>query len=254
MKFKWRFLIGILSFSLTAFCWEFLAYKNIINLFILPPPNKIVHTFFELIQNKELIHHLTSSLFRVGLGFFMAMIIAIPIGLLLSLNRISYSILFPLLNFLRPIPPIAWMPLAILWFGIGHGPAIFLTMIASFFSVLLGTMFGISEISNDHLNVARCFEASKWLTFKSIIIPAMLPQVLNSLRIGFGLSWMAVVGAEMISSNSGLGHMIIVAQDSLRSDIVIVGMITIGATGIFLDLVFKGLTNHLVIWKDYDKN
>lgn len=252
MKNKLTLLLGLSSFAFVVLLWEVLAIKSLINVFILPPPHQILKTLIDLFLTGELLHHLGVSMFRVTTGFVLAVIIAVPLGLLLSLNKTADAILFPLLNFLRPIPPIAWMPLAILWFGIGHGPALFLTMIASFYSVLLGTIFGVKEISQDHLNVARCFEASKWLTFRSIIVPAMLPQMLNSLRIGFGLSWMAVVGAEMISSNMGLGHMINSAQDSLRSDIVIAGMLTIGLAGLMIDLGFKKLSRTLIKWRDND--
>jgi sulfonate transport system permease protein len=112
-------------------------------------------------------------------------------------------------------------------------------------------MMGVEEISKEHLNIARCFQASKWLTFKEVIFPASFPSLFHGLRMGFGLSWMAVVGAEMIASTSGLGHMINVAQDSLRTDIVIIGMFTIGFTAYFCDYIFKKLGAHFMIWRDY---
>ncbi|MGZ3787026.1 MAG: ABC transporter permease [Bacteriovorax sp.] len=240
---------GLVTFLILAAIWEISARLGWINAFILPAPSRMIATFIEMLKTGELYQNVLVSFLRVGTGFLLACVIAIPLGFALSLNSTTKNFLFPLFNFIRPIPPIAWMPLAILWFGIGHGPAIFLTMIAALFTILFGTMFGVEEISKEHLNVARCFQASSWLTFKDVILPASFPSLFSGLRLGFGLSWMAVVGAEMIASTSGLGHMISVAQDSLRTDIVIIGMATIGFTAYFCDLLFRFIGNLLMPWR-----
>ena len=245
-----KFATGFSTFLLFGLTWEAAARFELINIFILPPPSKIVSSFFVILRSGELTHNIAVSLLRVGIGFSLASTIAIPLGFCMALNNNARNFLFPFFNFFRPIPPIAWMPLAILWFGIGHGPAIFLTMIAALFTILFSTMLGVEEISKEHLNIARCFQASSWLTFKEVIFPASFPSLFYGLRLGFGLSWMAVVGAEMIASTSGLGHMINVAQDSLRTDIVIIGMFTIGFTAYFCDLIFKKLGSHFMVWRE----
>lgn len=240
---------GLFTFLLIGLVWEVLAHAGMINIFILPAPSKIVLSLIEIIKSGELTTNILVSLGRVGLGFCLACLVAIPLGFAMAMNTTMRNFLFPFFNFFRPIPPIAWMPLAILWFGIGHGPAVFLTMIAAVFTILFSTIFGVEEISKEHLNVARTFQASSWLTFKEVILPASFPSLFSGLRLGFGLSWMAVVGAEMIASTSGLGHMINVAQDSLRTDIVIIGMFTIGLTAYICDLIFKKAGSYFMPWR-----
>ncbi|MGZ3726338.1 MAG: ABC transporter permease [Pseudobdellovibrio sp.] len=245
-----KLIPGLISFAVIIFLWELSAHFNWINIFILPAPSRVAVTFYEVLLNGELLTDIAISFIRVGLGFFLAAVLALPFGFLMAFNSRFSAFCLPVFNFFRPIPPIAWMPLAILWFGIGHAPAVFLTMLAAFFTILFGTLFGVDSISPDHLRVARCFQASKWLTFTDVIFPAAFPSVFNGLRIGFGLSWMAVVGAEMIASTSGLGHLISTSQDTLRADLVIIGMFSIGLTAFVCDWIFRKVGLLFMPWKD----
>lgn len=201
-----------------------------------------------MIESGELLIDIWESATRVFAGFAMAALIGTPIGLLIALSdRVRWS-LDPLLQFLRPIPPIAWIPLTILWFGLGNGPAYALTMIASFFPIVLNTYFGVQRIEAQHIDVARCFGASRALRLRALILPAALPSILTGWRIGFGTAWMAVMAAEMVASHTGLGYLIQVSQNMLRTDRVLVGMVSIGLVGFVLDRLFVALQSRWVRW------
>lgn len=196
----------------------------------------------------ELALDIIFSLKRVLTGFAIALIFGIPLGLFLGINKKAKSILSPFINFFRPIPPIAWIPLAILWFGVGDHLSYFITMIAAFFPIFLNTLTGAENVSQQHLDVARCFGANKFMVLFHVIIPSALPHILSGIRVGIGFSWMAVVAAEIVTSFSGLGYLITVGQQMLRLDQVIVGMIAIGLTGLLMDNIMIQIKNKFVQW------
>jgi ABC-type nitrate/sulfonate/bicarbonate transport system permease component len=234
--------------------WELLCYANVINKFILPPPHVIAKSLSLLIMTGDLLNHLLNSIFRVGIGFLLSIIIGIPFGMILYEYKFLNYLFSPLLSFIKPIPPIAWMPLSLLFFGIGNGPAFFLTFISSFGPLAFSTYWALKDISSDHLDVGKCFQLNLVNRWRYILIPAALPKILDSVRLAFSLSWMAVVAAEMISAKNGLGFLITSAQDTLRSDIVIIGMISIGFLGYLFDWLMKILILKLFPWKMYDRN
>ncbi|MBX3021753.1 MAG: ABC transporter permease [Bdellovibrionales bacterium] len=218
------------------------------NPFLLPSPTAVVIAFIELLKSGELLLDIWESSSRVFAGFALSVLIGTPLGLVLALSpRWRWSV-DPLLQFLRPIPPIAWIPLTILWFGLGNGPAYSLTMIASFFPVVLNVYFGVSRIDPQHLDVARAFGATAGQRLREVIWPAALPSILTGYRIGFGTAWMAVMAAEMVASHTGLGYLIQVSQNMLRTDRVLVGMVCIGFVGFLFDRAFLKLQEHWVRW------
>ena len=232
--------------------WEVLSRMNLLNPFLLPKPSQLANTFWLSLLDRSILIDIFESTRRVFAGFLLSTLIAIPLGILLSLSQRFRVVLFSFFNFLRPIPPIAWIPLTILWFGIGDGPAYFLTMIASFFPILLNTMTGVERLPEQYLILSDVFGLTRAQKVKHIILPAILPYILSGLRIGFGVSWMAVVAAEMIASSSGLGYLIHVSQDMLRTDRVIVGMVVIGFLGLCFDRLFLYLVDRFTPWnKEY---
>jgi ABC-type nitrate/sulfonate/bicarbonate transport system permease component len=249
MSFKVKNISGIFVCAFSILAWELLTKYHLINHFILPAPHKIFESFLAIVSSKELFIHIFASFIRVGMGFFLSVSIGIPLGMLLYEFKILHSIFSPMLSFIKPIPPIAWMPLSLLFFGLGNAPAIFLTFISSFGPLVFSTYWALEEISEDHLDVGRCFNLSFINRWKFIIIPATLPKIFDSIRLAFGLSWMAVVAAEMISAQNGLGHLISSAQDTLRSDLVIIGMLSIGAIGFSFDWLMKVLIRKFFPWK-----
>lgn len=220
-----------------------------VNPFILPSPQAVFSGAFDLLRSGELFSDLSASTRRVVLGFCFSVVIGTPLGLAMALSPFLKGLVDPILQFLRPIPPIAWIPLTILWFGLGEGPAYALTAIASFFPIVLGTYFGASEIDSQHLAVARVVGASFPLRLRYVIWPATLPSILQSYRIGFGIAWMAVMAAEMVAAQSGLGHLIANGQNMVRTDLVFVGMMTIGLAGYLFDRAFVKLHSRVIRWR-----
>jgi ABC-type nitrate/sulfonate/bicarbonate transport system permease component len=228
--------------------WEWGARTGGLNPFLLPAPSAIAATLAGMAASGELMRDLAESLSRVGIGFALAAAIGVPLGLAIGLSKTANHAFAPVVQFFRPISPLAWIPLAILWFGVGNGPSYFLTMIAAFFPIVLNTHFGVRSIATQHLRVARCFQAGRWLTLRRVIWPAALPFIASGCRIGLGIAWMALVGAEMISAHSGLGYLVHVSQDLLRTDRVIAGMIAIGAAGFTMDFCLRKIERRLCPW------
>jgi ABC-type nitrate/sulfonate/bicarbonate transport system permease component len=234
-------------FLLLIVLWEIAGRTGLINKFLLPAPSVILST--EILKDSQLLVHIFSSLYRVVVGFAIATISGIGLGFLVGLNKRIRFYLMPVISFLKPIPPIAWVPIAILWFGLGNGPSFFVTLVASFFPIFFGTLTGVEDMDSQYFNVAQCFGAGKWQVFKEIVFPFTLPFIFSGLRIGLSVAWMCVIGAEIVSATSGLGYMIEVSQQMVRTDNVIVGMIIIGICGIILDRMIVRVSERYTSWK-----
>lgn len=203
---------------------------------IFPTPLQVLAGALELIEDGSLWEHIGASLFRVGTGFAVAVAIAVPLGLWLGWVQGAYTTLNPIFQILRPISPIAWIPLAILWFGVGDLSPIFLIFISSVFPMVVQTVSGVHTIERRYLWAAQNFGVSRRTLFRRVVIPAVLPQIIVGMRIGLGVAWLVVVAAEMIALRSGLGYLIIDSRNAgNRYDLVIAGMILIGLIGLLLD-------------------
>jgi NitT/TauT family transport system permease protein len=207
---------------------------------IVPTPWQVVTGIVELAQQGLLLKHIVASLFRVTCGYLLAVSLAIPVGALMGLFSSANAFLNPLVQGLRPISPLAWIPLAILWFGVDDASPIFLIFIASFFPMVVGTAAGVAGIDGRYLRVGRNFELAGVKLFRVVILPAALPHIVTGMRIGLGVAWLVVVAAEMIAVTSGLGFMIIDARNAgNRYDLVVAGMVLIGLIGLALDGVMR---------------
>jgi NitT/TauT family transport system permease protein len=203
---------------------------------IFPTPWQVVTGTLELAEDGTLWEHIGASLFRVGTGFLIAVLIAVPTGLWMGRVDAVYRTLNPLFQILRPISPIAWIPLAILWFGVGDISPIFLIFIAAVFPMIVQTASGVHTIERRYLHAADNFGVSRATLFRRVIVPAVLPEIVVGMRIGLGVAWLVVVAAEMIALRSGLGYLIIDSRNAgNRYDLVIAGMIIIGLIGLLLD-------------------
>ncbi len=203
---------------------------------IFPTPWGVLAGAFELLADGTLWRHIGASLLRVGTGFALAVCVAVPLGLWMGLVRGAYDTLNPIFQMLRPISPIAWIPIAILWFGVGDASPIYLIFISSVFPMIVQTTVGVHTIDKRYLRAAENFGVSRTTLLKQVVIPAVLPQVLVGMRIGLGVAWLVVVAAEMIALRSGLGYMIMDSRNAgNRYDLVIAGMIIIGVIGLSLD-------------------
>ena len=203
---------------------------------IFPTPKNVVLGTLELARDGSLWEHIGSSLMRVGVGFGIAVLFAIPLGLWMGRVRGAFVTLNPIFQILRPISPIAWIPIAILWFGVGNASPIYLIFIASVFPMIVQTTSGVHTIEKRYLRAAENFGVTRGRFFRQVVFPATLPDIIIGMRIGLGVAWLVVVAAEMIALRSGLGYMIMDARNAgNRYDLVVAGMIIIGLIGLMLD-------------------
>ena len=209
---------------------------------IFPTPLAVLTGTWELVEDGSLWRHIGASLMRVAVGFGLAVCVAVPLGLWMGWVRGAFSMLNPIVQILRPISPIAWIPIAILWFGVGDASPIYLIFISSVFPMIVQTIVGVHTIEKRYLRAAENFSVPRRTLFLRVVIPAVLPQVLVGMRIGLGVAWLVVVAAEMIALRSGLGYMIIDSRNAgNRYDLVIAGMIIIGLIGLLLDGIMRML-------------
>jgi NitT/TauT family transport system permease protein len=203
---------------------------------IFPTPWQVVAGILELAREGTLWDDIGASLMRVAVGFLIAVSIAVPLGLWMGWVSGAFSTLNPIFQILRPISPIAWIPLAILWFGVGDMSPIFLIFMSSVFPMVVQTTAGVHTIERRYLRAAENFGVSRYTLFRRVVIPAVLPQIIVGMRIGLGVAWLVVVAAEMIALRSGLGYLIIDSRNAgNRYDLVIGGMVIIGLIGLSLD-------------------
>jgi NitT/TauT family transport system permease protein len=207
-----------------------------------PAPAEVGAAFIEELRSMRLLGHVVSSLYRVAWGFVAAALTAIAFGLVLSRSRRARAALLPWINFFRSLSPIAWVPFAIVWFGLGDPPAIFIIFLSTFFQIALATIAAASSVPRLYYRVAEDLELSHAEILVRVTLPAITPQLITALRVAIGVAWMVVVAAEMIARDSGLGYLILDARSGLRMDLVAVAMVTIGGIGIGLDFLFSRLT------------
>lgn len=214
---------------------------------LLPPPTMVAAAAWELIVSGELLRHLRDSLQREFVAFVWALV-AIPLGVAMGWWRAFNEQVDSLVEMLRPIPPLAWIPLSILWFGIGDLQNQFIIFLGIFFPVLLNTVNGVRGVEPNLVRAARCLGSDEWTVLTRVVLRAALPQIVTGIRVGLGVGWMALVAAELVGASSGLGFLINDARTILRTDVVIVGMITIGIVGLMLDLLIRRLSARLLPW------
>lgn len=209
---------------------------------IFPTPWQVVTGTVELVRDGTLWEHIGASLMRVGAGFALAVVVGVPLGLWMGWVKGAYVTLNPVFQILRPISPIAWIPIAILWFGVGNASPIYLIFISSVFPLVVQTTAGVHTIERRYLWAAENFGVSRRTLFTKVVFPAVLPQVIVGMRIGLGVAWLVVVAAEMIALRSGLGYLIIDSRNAgNRYDLVVAGMIIIGLIGLLLDALMRML-------------
>jgi ABC-type nitrate/sulfonate/bicarbonate transport system permease component len=216
---------------------------------LLPSPVKVANAFVRAIASGELPGNIGASLQRILYADLAALALGVPLGLAMGLYQRIEKLLDGLLSLFRPIPPLAWVPLSILWFGIGTISIVFITFLSAFFAILVSTIAGVRSLDKLHVRAALSLGASRRRLLTHVVLPTTLPSIFTGLRIAIGVSWMSIVGAELIAASSGLGYMINYYQQVLRTDLVIVGMITIGVIGLVMDLSSRWLERRLLPWR-----
>lgn len=248
---KLRYKVALFIVPLAFFLfWEaavrFSGHANV----LLPPPSQVFATLFELIRSGVLFEHIGASLFRVAIGYVLSVVVGVPIGLAMGYWLFAEALLSTTVNGLRPIPASAWIPLSIILMGIGEQPAIFLVFIGTVWSIILNTANGVRNVPKHLIWAAQTMGASNFTIFTKVIFPASLPATFTGMRVAVGIAFTCVIVAELIAVRSGLGYLITEARMIVRSDIVIAGMITIGAVGFTLDALVRLIMRRALRWQE----
>lgn len=239
---RWSSAIRYLPILFLLVLWELLAALSLLPGTLFPPPSQVFAAAVELVfqglpPGHRLHFHILASLLRVVAGFVLALTVALPLGFLSGWSPAVYRFANPIVELLRPIPPLAWIPIAIVWLGIGIRSSAFLIGLGVFFPVFLNTVSGIRQVSPIYIDAARTLGARRTNLIRKVLIPAALPTILTGVRIGLGIGWMTLVAAELtgVRSGYGLGFLIMTARDLQRVDAIIAGMAMIGLVGYLMD-------------------
>jgi NitT/TauT family transport system permease protein len=240
---------SVLSVCIIAIVWETAAKLHWIDATILPAPSSIVYSWWILLVSGVLVPATIASVYRIVLGFTLGVIAALLTAFIMYQYEFMRLAIKPVIEFVRPISPIAWTPLAITWLGFGNPPAIFIVFIAAVFPIVLNTLFGLQQVSQTQRDVARSLGANRWLTFRGVVWPAAKPSVVTGLRLGLGMAWMSLIAAEMIGVPSGLGYEIQAQRQALGAiaDILAL-MASIGVIGISMNYLIELYARRTMPW------
>lgn len=226
--------------------WElFIRTHPALSIF-LPAPSEVIDAAGQLIRNGQLPRDILASLKRVAVALVFASVIGFPLGFALGGSRMFAWFGEPILNFFRPIPPLAWIPLSIVWLGISDGQNEFIIFLGAFFPIVLNTVQGVREVDRQLIRAAKTLGAGRSAIQLTIVLPAALPSIFTGFRIGTGIAWMALVAGELVAATSGLGFLISQGRYLFRSDYIVVGMVTIGVVGLLLDALIGTLQRFVV--------
>jgi taurine transport system permease protein len=233
--------------------WELTTRYGLIKPLFLPRPEAIWNAFLQALAGELDGHplwvHFAWSFGRVFVAFWLAVLLAVPTGIAMGVSRIWRGIFDPPLEFYRPLPPLAYLPLMIIWFGIGEMAKIMLLYLAIFAPVALAARAGVRSIAQEQIQAALSMGASYWQLIRHVILPGALPDILVGLRIGVGVGWTTLVAAEMVAADAGLGKMVFNASNFLRTDVVILGILIIGVVAFSFEMMMRWVEKHAVPWK-----
>lgn len=240
--------LGFSAFIIFFLFWSLLSYGNFVEETFLPPPHTVLQTAINLLTTGDLLSHMGFSIWRVFAGFLLATLIAVPLGIVMGTLKAFEGFFEPFIGFIRYMPASAFIPLFILWIGLGEGEKIAVIFFGTFFQQTLMVMDVTKNVSNDLIDVSYTLGASKYAVFKKVILPAALPGIVDTLRITFGWAWTYLIVAEIVGSTVGLGYMIMQSSRFLSTDKIFVGILTIGFLGMISDFFFKALYYKLFPW------
>lgn len=238
---NWKRQIGPIAFiAILLAAWQVSVSRQAVH--VLPTPVQVVSGLVQLISRGLLLKYVVASLFRVSWGYALAAALAIPLGLAVGWNKRADLAINPIVQVIRPISPLAWIPISILWFGVGDVASIFLIFLATFFPLFFTAMNAVRNVPAVNVNAGRNFGLNTAGLVSKVLFPAVVPQLIIGMRIALGIAWLVVVAAEMIAVNSGLGFLIVDARNAgNRYDLVVAGMVMIGVIGLLLDTGMRSL-------------
>ena len=246
--FNKYWLIKVIPPILLILGWEAASRFGYLKPLILPAPSAILRAGYFQVESGELFHHLGISLVRITKGYAVGAGLGLLLGLLIGIFKRFDLATSLVLNFLRPIPMFAWMPLIILWLGISETTKTSIIAIGCFWPVLLNVIAGVKSVDKKYLEVASILEKSRYQTLVKVVLPSALPSIFTGLRIGIGMAWGAVVAAEVIASTSGIGFLLMYSREMWQPDITFVGTFSIGIIGLIIERLFKFIEDHLIKW------
>ena len=245
--------ISLITAVVIIGAWFLVTEAGWVKPLFLPSPIAVYHKFIiaatDGVANSTLWEHTSASLTRVFGAFFLACITAIPIGIWMGVSRIGRGLFDPIIEFYRPLPPLAYLPLVIIWLGIGEFPKIFLIFLAIFAPMAIAARAGVKSVSIEQIHAAYAMGGTQGQIIRHVILKAALPEIFTGMRIGIGVGWTTLVAAEMIAADRGLGFMVLNAAQFLASDTVIMGIIVIGVFAFAFDLLIRYLERLLIPWK-----
>jgi len=245
--------ISVASVVVLLGLWFLITNLGWVKPLFLPSPQAVFRQFVEYLtgsaNDKPLWQHFVASILRVSVAFWLAFITAVPVGIAMGMSRVWRGIFDPPLEFYRPLPPLAYLPLIIIWFGIDELPKVLLIFLSCFAPLALAARSGMRSASQEQINAAYSMGASYLQVIRHVILPSALPDILIGMRIAIGFGWTTLVAAEMVAANVGLGQMVLNASNFLRTDIVVMGIIVIGVVAYLFDLLMRWVERALVPWK-----
>ncbi|MDO6457005.1 ABC transporter permease [Celeribacter halophilus] len=243
--------IGLLG---TLLLWQALAGLGIINSFLLPAPTDVLAALAALSKDGTLFVHLAASLKRVVLGYLLACAIGLPLGFLCGWSRTAADLIRPIIEALRPVPPLAWVPISILWFGLGDMSAYFLVFLGCVFPLFFGAYTAVRSIDRNQINAALCLGAPRNMLFLEVLFPAALPIMMPNLRLALGIGWMCVVTAELIAAQTGLGYLIQQSRMLFQINNVVAGMVAIGVVGFIMSAAVEKIERRVNAWSPSERS
>jgi taurine transport system permease protein len=245
--------ISIVTIAVLLVAWTVVTAAGWIKPLFLPSPQAVAQQFWEYLtgaaNDKPLWQHFVASMGRVFAAFALAVVTAVPVGIAMGMSRVARGIFDPPIEFYRPLPPLSYLPLIIIWFGIDELPKVLLIFLSCFAPLALAARSGMKSASQEQINAAYSMGASYGQVIRHVILPSALPEILVGMRIAIGFGWTTLVAAEMVAANVGLGQMVLNASNFLRTDIVIMGIVVIGVVAYLFDLLMRWVEKRLVPWK-----
>ena len=250
----------LLELSISAACvlsifilWVIIAQLKIFPEYFIPPPSSVLDAFLEIAlggyRGGTLLQHLGDSLFRVITGFFFACIIAVPLGMMMGYNWKVKAFFDPIVEFYRPLPPLAYYTILVIWLGIGNESKITLLFLAAFPPLSISAMSAVASVPQEKIHTAQSLGAGKWYILKHVIFPSCLPGIFTGMRVSIGFTYTTLVSSEIVAATSGIGWMVLDAGKFLRGDVMFMGIIVMGVTGIILDRLLRIAEKIIVPWK-----
>ncbi len=245
--------ISAVTVCVLLLLWFAVTHWGLVKPLFLPSPQAVWQQFLEYLSgaanDKPLWQHLLASVLRVSVAFLLAVVVALPVGIAMGMSRVLRGIFDAPLEFYRPLPPLAYLPLIIIWFGIDETPKVLLIFLSCFAPLALAARAGTRSASQEQIHAAYSMGASDSQVIRHVILPAALPEILVGMRIAIGFGWTTLVAAEMVAADVGLGQLVLNASNFLRTDIVVMGILVIGLVAYLFDLLMRWIERRLVPWK-----